>query len=200
MQLFRVAVSLVVVGTLVGAESQQKTTSSESSKPAASAQTTYRNSAFGFRYRIPYGWVERTNQMQNTDSNINGQVLLAIFERPPQASSDSVNSAVVIASEPAESYRGMKIAEDYLGPLTAVTKAKGFVSAGDPSEVTIDGQRLVRADFSKTISAKLAMWQSTLVLLRKGQVLSFTFIAETPDEVDGLIEGLDFQAAKSGSR
>jgi hypothetical protein len=36
------------------------------------------------------------------------------------------------------------------------------------------------------------MRQTTLVLLSKGQIVSFTFIAGSEDEVDDLIEGLHF--------
>ena len=41
------------------------------------------------------------------------------------------------------------------------------------------------------------MHQSTLVLLTKGQILSFTFIAASDDELDELMDGLHFDAAKS---
>ena len=54
---------------------------------------------------------------------------------------------------------------------------------------------LVRADFVKQIG-KLTMRQSSLILLRKGFVVSFTFIAGTEDELDELIERLSFGPAK----
>ncbi len=37
------------------------------------------------------------------------------------------------------------------------------------------------------------MHQSTLILLAKGQIVSFTFIAGSEDEIDDLIEGLHFR-------
>ena len=36
------------------------------------------------------------------------------------------------------------------------------------------------------------MYQSTLVLLSRGSILSFTFLAASEDEVDNLIENLSF--------
>jgi len=50
----------------------------------------------------------------------------------------------------------------------------------------------VRADFTKPRSDKLTMHQSTLVLLAKGQIVSFTFLAGSEDEVNDLIESLHF--------
>lgn len=216
--------------------------------PPSQDEQLYRNATFGFRYKVPYGWVERTEEMRepaepktdaangpeasssssNSDSSNSGSsnssssnskaasqykseshksannksanlsdVLLAVFERPPQATGDSVNSAVVIASESAAAYRGLKKAEDFLGPLTELTTAQGFKPKGDPSVLEIDARELVRADFSKQLTDKLTMYQSTLVLLAKGQLVSFTFVAGSEDEVDDLIEGLRFGSPKS---
>ena len=219
----------------------------------------YRNPTFGFRYQIPFGWVDRTRQLsvqpdtaqpatsdptnstspqkapsqeastpdsssaQDKPSSL-GQVFLAIFERPPDAPGATINSAVVIAAEPASAYPGLKKAEDYLAPLTELTSAKGFKGERDPEDIQIDSRQLIRADFSKPLraagapldspakdspndsaknapkdSAQLTMHQSTLILLTKGQILSFTFIAGSDDEIDDLIEGLHFSSAKPGA-
>ena len=127
-----------------------------------------------------------------------GEVLLAVFERPPQAAGDTINSAVVIAVEKADP--GVKKAEDYLATLSATANAQGFKPEGDPSEIDIDSQRMVRADFSKPLNDKLAMQQSTLVLLSKGQIVTFTFVAESVDALDNLIEGISFSPAKSKAK
>src|SRR3977135_3552796 len=156
----------------------QKKPPPNAAKPRETAETIYRNPTFGFRYKIPYGWVDRTKEMQEGDDASKGDVLLAAFERPPQAAGETINSAVVIASESAAGYPGLKKAEDYLGPLTELTTSKGFKTEGDPAEVEIDSRRLVRVDFSRLLSDKLTMHQSTLVLLTKGQIISFTFIWE----------------------
>jgi hypothetical protein len=166
-----------------------------SSQPAGGQ--LYRNAAFNFSYQVPYGWVDRTKEMQEGSDPSKGEVLLAIFERPPQAAGDTVNSAVLIASERAASYPGVKKADDYLGPLTELTTAKGFTPEGDPSEAQVGTQRLVRIDFSKKLNDKLTMHQSTLVLLTKGQIVSFTFIAESADSVNSLMDGLSFSPSKS---
>src|SRR5262249_51849897 len=134
---------------------------SRSAIPAADSQL-YRNSAFGFRYRIPYGWVDRTKEMQEGNGASQGEVLLAVFERPPQAVGDTVNSAVVIAAERASP--GLKRAEDYLGPLIEITSSQGFKPEGDPSEMEIDSQRMLRVDFLRPLNDKITMHQSTLVL------------------------------------
>jgi len=47
------------------------------------------------------------------------------------------------------------------------------------------------------LNDKLTMRQSTLVMVVKGQILSFTFIAGSKEEVSDLIEELSFNPAKS---
>jgi len=190
--------TLAVFALCLGSVAQppHKLAPSTSSQPAAGSQL-YRNPFLNFRYQIPYGWVVRTKEMQEGND---GEVLLAIFERPPQATGDTINSAVVIASEKSAAYPGLKKAEDYLAPLTELTTAKGFKPEGEPSEAEVSGQHLVRADFSKALSEKLTMHQSTLVLLAKGQIVSFTFIADSLDAVNDLIENLSFSPAKSKAK
>src|SRR5258708_25997269 len=166
-------------------------------QPTADAQL-YRNPTFNFRYRIPYGWVDRTKEMQEGNDAAKGEVLLAVFERPPQAAGDTVNSAVIIAAEKASP--GLKKPENYLGTLTETATAPGFKPEGDPSEMEIDSQRLVRADFSKAMTDKLTMHQSTLVLLAKGQIVSFTFIAVSHEDVEQPLEDLNFTAKVGPAR
>jgi hypothetical protein len=197
----RCLVLFATLSIVFSLRAQQKPTKpSPSAAKSAEDSQLYRNVTFGFRYRIPVGWVDRTKEMQKAGDVSNGEVLLAIFERPPQAAGDTVNSAVVIVAESAAAYPGLKRAEDYIGPLTELATAKGFKSAGDASAVEIDSRQLVRADFSKTINDKLTMRQSTLVLLQKGQIVSFTFISGSEDEVNDLIEELGFGASKSRLR
>jgi len=185
--------------------------SSSSSKPkAAQSQISapdggsinsglYRNSTFGFTYKVPVGWVDRTRDMSedSEDSRANSNatkksvLLLAAFERPPEATGDSVNSAVVVAAEAASAYPGLRNAEHYFGPLTELTKSKGMTVVNQPYDSSVGAKPLVRGDFSKPIG-NLTMHQSTLVMIEKGYVVSFTFIGGSEDEVDQLVEGLSF--------
>ncbi len=182
------------------------------SKPAPAAKPStnddaqlYRNPTFAFRYQIPYGWVDRTKEMQpGNESGNKSEVLLAVFERPPEAAGNTINSAVVIASESAASYPGLKRAEDYLGPLTELATAKGFKAEGEPYALEVESRQLLRADFTKplevkTTNEKLTMRQCTLVMLAKGQIVSFTFIAASEEELDDLMDGLHFTTAKSST-
>ena len=156
----------------------------------------YRNAEFGFAYKLSFAWVDRTKEMSedsSTDPNTTQKsiLLLAAFEHPPEATGDSVNSAVVVAAEAASSYPGLQRAEQYFGPLTELTKSKGFTVVNEPYEFRVGATQLVRGDFSKPLGS-LTMHQSTLVMIEKGFVVSFTFIAGSEDEVDQLIEGLSF--------
>ena len=202
--------ALVLCLTLTG-QAQPKTApaATPTAKSAAHNEDPqlYRNPTFAFRFQIPYGWVDRTKEMQEGNEAGKAEVLLAVFERPPEATGDTINSAVVIASESAASYPGLKKAEDYLGPLTELAISKGFKAEGEPYALEVESRQLLRADFTKPLSGKtssvetsndnLTMRQCTLVLLAKRQVVSFTFIAGSEDELDDLMDGLHFGPAKS---
>jgi hypothetical protein len=171
----------------------------ESSSPAKTsppdlgtvADSTYRNTFFGFSYKIPFGWVERTENMRDDAEEGESLVLLAVFERPPEATGNTVNSAVVIAAESKSSYPGLKTAADYFGPLTEVTLSKGFKVVNEPFDFSGGANQLVRGDFSKEMGT-LTMHQSSVVVLKKGYVVSFTVIGGSEDEVDELLEKLSF--------
>src|SRR5204863_1047310 len=158
--------------------SKSSTKSSTSGKSSMAdlgtvADSTYRNTFFGFSYRIPFGWVERTEDMRDDGYAGKSLVLLAVFERPPEATANTVNSAVVMAAESVSSYPGLKTAADYFGPLTEVTLSKGFKVVNEPFDFSGGANQLVRGDFSKDMGT-LTMHQSSAVVLKKGYVVSFT--------------------------
>jgi len=200
MVFFRAACAILVFATLPAA-AQHVPTQSSSSKPHAHLNAppdpgevregVYRNPTFGFSYKLPFGWVERTEQMRQDSSGSKSLVLLSAFERPSEAAGDTVNSAVLIAAESVSSYPGLKAAEDYFRPLTEVATSRGFKVANEPYEVELGARRLVRSDFSKELG-KLTMYQASLVTREKAYVVSFTFIGSSQDEVEQLIEGLQF--------
>ena len=159
----------------------------------AIADGVYRNPSFGFNYKLPYGWVDRTADMQD-DTASQSRVLMAIFERPPLASGDTINSAVVIAAEPLPA--GIKTAAEYFDSLAELAKAKGFQTEEESREVPVGAVRLVRGDFSRA-RGTLTIRQASLVSLQKGYAVSFTFIGGSADEVNELIERLNFPARKS---
>jgi hypothetical protein len=166
---------------------------------------------FGFTYTVPFGWVDRTSDMQESAIEPSGEdgqrvaeqpgkseTLLAIFERPPGATGETINSAVVIAAESLKDYRGIKTAADYVGPVSELAEQRGFKAVHEPYEFTAGTRRLARADFSKE-RGKLTMWQSTLVMIDKGEIVSFTFVGGSEDEIDQLIGELRF-GGSAGSR
>jgi hypothetical protein len=205
-----VFVALLLVCALAGAQSGNSSSSKSKTSHTSAAQSfdpggisdgVYRNLSFAFSYKIPFGWVERTQEMggDNPDSSIS-TALLAIFERPPDAPGNTVNSAVVIAVERASNYPGLKTAADYFGPLEELVGAKGFKVVSGPDEFAVGTKKLVRGDFAKDMPGvnkdKLTMQQSTLVELDHGYIVSFTFIAGDEDEVEDLIGNLNFVGRK----
>ena len=167
--------------------------------PGSVSNGIYRNATFGFSYKIPFGWVERTDQMQDGREEGKSATLLAVFERPPEAAGETINSTVIIAAESVASYPGLKNPADYFGPLTEVAAANGLKVENQPYESSAGGKQLARADFSKQ-AGNVTMYQSSLVAVSKGYVLSFTFIGADQDDVDELIENLSFATGKSVSR
>lgn len=154
-------------------------------KPQAESVFTSR---YGFSYTVPFGWVDRTAQMQSDAGDASkSQLLLAVFERPPEVTGDSVNSAVLILAEKTSTYPGLKTAADYFGPLTELTTSKGFAVVNQPYLFPVGNRRLPRADYQRP-RGQLTMHQSSLAVLSKGFVVSFTFIGGTEDEVNQLIE------------
>jgi hypothetical protein len=174
----------------------------------------YRNPGFGFTCKIPAGWVFRTQEMnapKNEDAETDagqaagepakgGRVLLAAFSRPPEARGEDVNSSILIAAESVEAYPGLKEAAQYFGPVSEVAKARGLELIEDPYELEIGTRTVVRGDFQRDVGTRV-MRQSTLVILGHGYVVSLTFIGGTEDEVEELVQGLEFGAgAKTPAR
>ena len=124
-----------------------------------------------------------------------GTVLLAVFERPPEATGTTVNSAIVIAAEGISSYPGLKNAAQYFGPIDQLTKANSSTAINEPYEFPVDGMPIVRQDFSKKLSGS-TMHQSSLVMLRKGYIVSFAFIAGSEDDITQNLEYLRFGSVK----
>jgi hypothetical protein len=157
----------------------------------------YTSRGFGFTYKLPYGWVDRTQGMNGEDGNGSAHLLLAAFEQPPEAARNAINSAVTISTESASSYPGLKTAADYLGPVTEVAKARGLDPVGDPYEFRIGAKPLVRADFKKQMGQTTMYWTS-LAMLARGHLLLFTFVGSSEDEVDQLVGRLSFASPASG--
>jgi len=221
MRFCRVVPPFLFLIILVSSASAQTSSSSSSAKHAkpSSAHSAgalddgwvtdgnYKNNTLGLSCKIPDGWVLRTDEMnehqQSKDaatpppetaapaSSVGGRVLLAAFSRPPEARAEDVNSSILIAAESMSSYPGLKDAAQYFGPLTEVAKAQGFTVDEEPYEIALRTKTLVRSDFHKDIGTRV-MHQSTLAMLAHGYAISITVIGGTDDEVEDLIDGLNF--------
>jgi hypothetical protein len=162
------------------------------------ATRVYRNATYAFTCKVPAGWVLRTEQLQ-PDSAADNKVLLAAFERPPEAASAMPVATILIASESQSEYPGLKTAEEYFAPLFEVVKAKGFKAENDPYSFPVGLVKVAREDFAHEQKDRATTYQSTLVVLSHGVIVSFTFLGASEDDVDGLIEGLAFVAGGKGA-
>jgi hypothetical protein len=168
--------------------------------PGSIIDGVYSNPYFGFTYKLPFGWVDRSQAMQDDSAEAASDpaksvLLLAVFEQPPEAPRQAVNSGVVIAAESVSAYPGLKTAADYFGILAQLTTGKGFQEADDPAAVAVSGKSLIRGDFSKQ-TGKTTIHQTALVFLEKSYAVSFTLIGASEDEVNSLVENLSFAAKK----
>ena len=222
-------VGFVVLGISAQGTTQSSTksgtsqhSSSQTPKSAASSSAiddgavtngVYRNKSLGLSYKIPDGWVLRTEEMnaredesdsktseqtpspqgtqRNAQDNNKGRVLLAAFSRPPEAKGEDVNASIVIAAESVTIYPGLKEAAQYFGPLTEVATAQGLSVDEEPYEIAVGSKTLVRGDFHKDVGSRV-MRQSTLVFLAHGYAVSITVIGGTEDEVEDLIDAVTF--------
>ena len=134
---------------------------------------------------------KKSSSQRGTEDPRGSRVLLAAFSRPPAAQGEEVNSSILIAAESVAAYPGLKEAGQYFGPLTEVAKAQGFTVDEEPYEIALGEKVLVRGDFHKDVGSR-KMWQSTLAFLSHGHAVSITVIGGTEEEVEELIDGLEF--------
>ena len=190
------AVFLCLVSALVAQQPPQQS-AAHTRRPlpltaGAITNNVYRNPELGITYKFILGWVDRTDRIQDSSADsAKGQVLLAVFEHPPEVKAEGINSAVIIAAESLSAYPGVRTAADYFEPLTEAITSQGFKVVNEPYAATVGTKSLVRSDFNKEIGT-LKMYQSSLVMLSKGYAISFTFIGSIEDEVERLIERLSF--------
>ena len=69
----------------------------------------------------------------------------------------------------------------------------------EPYDDSVGAKQFVRGDFSKPLG-NLTLHQSTLVVMEKGYIVSFTFIGGSEDEVDELVESLSFGRKETPAR
>jgi hypothetical protein len=159
----------------------------------------YRNVAFAITYKTPFGWVQRTDSMRDAAAaQKKSYVLFAAFERPPEATADSVNSAVIITAENLSEYPGLDQAVDYFDILDDITTRNGFKVVNPPYEFPVGAEKLARGDYSKKIANAVTMYQGELVMLRGNFVVLFTFVAGSEDELESLV--MDLKLGPAGKR
>src|SRR5260370_120761 len=132
---------LLVLGLLIASALAQAPAAKPKAAPNANPQGCGRLTdnvlkcpRFGFTYKVAFGWVDRTDDMQPDDDDdkqesgdtaqleacatSKSETLLAVFERPPGAPGHSINSPVVICAVCLSKYHGFRTASDYFGPIS----------------------------------------------------------------------------------
>ena len=209
----------LVAGACLATQSQSSSSSSSSSSSkqtkgssaravqdkniddGAVVNGVYRNKSLALACKIPDGWVLRTEEMNSNEdekpspqgNTEGGRVLLAAFSRPPDAKGEEVNSSILVAAEAVSAYPGLTDAAQYFGPLAEVAKAQGFDEDEQPYEFALGTKKVVRGDFHKDVGSRV-MRQSTLAFLSHGYAVSITVIGGTEEEVEGLVDAVNFSA------
>ncbi len=204
-RLAAVAIALLLMAAPAPAQfssSKPHAKAKENGAPEAGSITdgVYRNPSLNFSYQVPFGWVDRTSDMREGSELGKSLLLLSIFEHPPEAPAEGVNSAVVITAENVSSYPGLKTAADYFGPISELAEARGFKAENDPYEFTVNGKPLMRRDFVKEAGPSSTMHQTSLVFLQKDWIISFALISGSEDERDELLANLIFTSSSSSHR
>ena len=196
-----VLILLAALGLLLPSFAQESAASRKAASPntnpdsGQSKNGIYRNRYFTFSYEIPFGWVDRTNEMREPHDQAKSLVLLSVFERPPEATGTTINSAVVIAAEKLSWFFGIKSTADYFVSIKELAEAKGFKAVNEPYTELIGTKQVIRGDFSKP-RGSLTMYQTSLVTIEKGYALSCTLIAGSEDEIGELISRFAFGSGK----
>ena len=143
---------------------------------SAEADQLLRCPKFGFTYKVIFGWVDRTADMQQ-DESLPDQSTNAAPTNPTSGTSDSrsrqaqpllrpswpfssvlpcagetINSAAVIVAEPLADYHGIKSAADYFGPISELNEQRGFKVDNEPYAFSVGG----KASWLAPTSAKTA--------------------------------------------
>jgi hypothetical protein len=180
----------------------------------------YRNKTLGMTWKLPEGWVLRTDEMNADDEThppaedagrvgqpqqapqhdaAGSKVLLAAFSRPPDAHGEDVNSSILIAAENVSTYPGLKEPLQYLAVLKETAEQQGFATDVEPYEIGVGPKTLVRQDFHKDVGTRV-MQQSTMAMLAHGYAVSITVIGGTEDEVEDLLDGMEFGTGKTAAK
>jgi hypothetical protein len=169
----------------------------------AVTDNVYRNKTLGLAYKIPDGWVLRTDEMNAADektpdpaksAEAGSKVLLAAFSRPPLAKGEDVNSSIVISAQSAAAFPGLKDVAQYFPLVVESAKAQGFIEDEEPYEYSLGTKTLGRADFHRDKGTRV-VHESTLAMLSHGYAISIAVTAGTDDEIEELIDALNFPAA-----
>jgi hypothetical protein len=169
--------------------------------PGAVINNVYRNKMLGLAYKIPEGWVLRTDEMNTADEEKNpdpaksaeagSKVLLAAFSRPPLAKGEDVNSSIVISAQSAAAFPGLKDVAQYFPLVVEAAKAQGFTEDEEPYEFAMGTKTLGRADFHRDKGTRV-VHQSTLAVLSHGYAISIAITGGTEDEIEELIDAINF--------
>jgi hypothetical protein len=141
----------------------------------------YHNNYFGFDYKLPAGFEDRTAIMPRDGGGIS-YGLLHVSE-PKQASRYS--SSVTFFADDAGHWKSKDGAE-YLARVTPQMQ-KASDAVGKMTSFEIGGHRFYRQDFSRR---RYYVRQTIVATVMKGYVLSAALNANDPQGIDELIAGL----------
>ena len=173
------------IGSPFWAEASQQVGRYPTPAPSATACTTI--PVFGFSYKLPFGWVDRTRQMQDDSADASKSLLLLAILKASGGAGETINSAVVIAAERPSAYSGMKTAADEFGQIG--THHSQRFPGKRPAHDFHSGPAIWCAAISANRAAPSPCARAPWSCWKRVTV-SFTFIGGSEDEISELIEKL----------
>lgn len=174
---------ILVLVALLSALGAAQTPVAKTANPAAGAVKAgvYHNDFFGFDYKLPAGFEDRTAIMPKEGGGIS-YGLLRVSE--PKQISRYASSVTLFADD--AGYWRSKDGAEYLARVTPRMRKSSDV-VGKMTWFDLGGHRFYRQDYSRR---GVYVRQTILATVMKGYVLSIALNANDPQGIDELVAGL----------
>ena len=176
-------------------------------------ENLYTNDFFGFTFEFPKGWSDQGQAARNyltemDEATISGAdptikamlevaakrktILLSVFEHPV-GSPVQFNSGIVVIAEDASFVPGMKNGSDYILRMKAAIKASqaDWKILREPTDITFGGIIFSRMDLQHEDSPGIAIYQSFVSTILKGDALAFVFTSTKLARLETMIDTLN---------
>lgn len=155
-------------------------------------ENVYKNDFFGFSYTCPKGWSLLQQQSQTGIRLAPGAALYTLLfatASPSNGTMSRSNAGIVVLAEDV-SHTGIRdpksAAAKLADVLTHTQPPHKLVNSG--SEVNLNGIRFFRIDYEQQTFSDVRHYFCTVITVRKGYALRFSFIADSKERLDEICD------------